>query len=82
MKGTNPVHIPAVLVKNHGPFTWGNDANESVYNSVVLEEIAQMAWTLELRDPLSKEMPKVLLEKHFLRKHGESAYYGQGTVSR
>ena len=80
-KNINPKQVPAVLVKNHGPFTWGKDADESVYNSVVLEEIAQMAWTLELRDPLLKKMPKVLLDKHFLRKHGDSAYYGQGTES-
>jgi len=79
LKDIDPIQIPAVLVKNHGPFTWGKDAEESVYNSVVLEEIAQMAWTIELRDPLRKEIPKVLLDKHFLRKHGDTAYYGQGT---
>lgn len=76
-KDIDPIKVPAVLVKNHGPFTWGKDAGDSVYNSVVLEEIAQMAWTIELRDPHTKEMPKVLLDKHFLRKHGDTAYYGQ-----
>ena len=80
-KEIDPKQIPAVLVKNHAPFTWGKDAEEAVYYSVVLEEIAQMAWTLELRDPSIKEMPKILLDKHFLRKHGESAYYGQGSVN-
>ncbi|OQY32540.1 MAG: L-ribulose-5-phosphate 4-epimerase [Spirochaetaceae bacterium 4572_59] len=76
-KDIDPKQVPAILVKNHGPFTWGKDADESVYNSVVLEEVAQMAWTLESRDPLLKQMQKVLLDKHFLRKHGDSAYYGQ-----
>lgn len=77
LDGTDPKQLPAALVKNHGPFTWGKDAEEAVYSSVVLEEIALMAWTLELRNSLQKEMPKYLLDKHFLRKHGDSAYYGQ-----
>ncbi len=81
-KNINPKQIPAILVKNHGPFTWGKDSDEAVYNSVVLEEIAQMAWVLEQREPAIKEMPKALLNKHFLRKHGESAYYGQENMEK
>lgn len=77
LKDIDPEQLPAVLVKNHAPFTWGKDAEKAVYYAVVLEEIAQMAWTLELRDPSIKEMPQVLLDKHFLRKHGDLAYYGQ-----
>ncbi|MBP2630328.1 MAG: araD [Firmicutes bacterium] len=77
-KEINPDHMPAVLVKNHGPFTWGKDAFEAVHNAVVLEEVAMMAFNTEL---LRKEnvdvMPQVLLDKHFLRKHGPNAYYGQ-----
>ena len=77
LKHIDPKHMPAALVKNHAPFTWGKDANEAVYYSVVLEEVARMAWYLELKDPSIKEMPQALLDKHFLRKHGDSAYYGQ-----
>jgi L-ribulose-5-phosphate 4-epimerase len=73
----DPLQVPAVLVKHHGPFTWGKDAAESVYHSVVLEEVARMAWELELRHPSIKPMPQALLDKHFLRKHGPDSYYGQ-----
>lgn len=73
----NPDQIPAVLVKHHGPFAWGKDPEEAVYHAVVLEEVAMMAWhTQQLSDCLSP-MPQELLDKHFLRKHGEHAYYGQ-----
>ncbi|HOV69362.1 MAG TPA: L-ribulose-5-phosphate 4-epimerase [Clostridia bacterium] len=74
--GINPAHMPAVLVKNHGPFTWGKDGAEAVYHAVILEEIAKMAY---LSHTLSVElsMKKTLLDKHFLRKHGANAYYGQ-----
>lgn len=75
--GLNPEQIPAVLVNNHGPFTWGKDAGEAVHNAVVLEEVAFMAWhTLSME----KDLPPIgqaLLDKHYLRKHGENAYYGQ-----
>ena len=77
-QGKDPDHIPAVLVKSHGPFTWGKDCMEAVHNSVVLEELAMMAWHTE---NLAKEqvpsMQQELLDKHFLRKHGANAYYGQ-----
>ncbi len=77
-KESNPDHMPAVLVRNHGPFTWGKDAFEAVHNAVVLEEVAMIAFNTEL---LSQgkvaSMPKMLLDKHFWRKHGPNAYYGQ-----
>jgi L-ribulose-5-phosphate 4-epimerase len=67
---------PGVLVKNHGPFTWGKDADEAVYHSVVLEQVAKMAYvSLSINPSLSIE--KALIEKHYLRKHGPNAYYGQ-----
>lgn len=77
-QGLDPGQIPAVLVKNHGPFTWGKNAAESVYLSVVLEEVGRMAWELEVKHPSIDAMPQVLLDKHFLRKHGPDSYYGQG----
>ncbi|HKM06258.1 MAG TPA: L-ribulose-5-phosphate 4-epimerase [Sphaerochaeta sp.] len=74
----DPVAIPAVLVHSHGPFTWGSDAAEAVHNAVVLEEVAMMAWhTMMLNNQQQENMQKVLLDKHFLRKHGKNAYYGQ-----
>ena len=77
-KEINPIHVPAVLVKNHGPFTWGKDAVEAVHNAVVLEEVAMMAWNTEvLTNHNIETMPKDLIEKHFMRKHGPNAYYGQ-----
>ena len=75
--GIDPDHVPAVLVKNHGPFTWGTDARNAVHNAVVLEEVAMMAFHTELLVPGVQAMPQVLLDKHFLRKHGPGAYYGQ-----
>jgi len=75
--GIDPVQMPAVLVANHGPFTWGPDADAAVHNAAVLEITARMAFlTLQL-DPSLPAMPQHLLEKHFLRKHGPGAYYGQ-----
>ena len=74
----DPAHMPAVLVANHGPFTWGPDAHAAVHNAAVLELTARMALhTLQL-DPERPAMPQYLLEKHFFRKHGPGAYYGQG----
>jgi len=72
-----PEEIPAVLVKNHGPFAWGKDAAEALHNAVVLEEVARMALFTELLSGENKKMPGRLLDKHFLRKHGKNAYYGQ-----
>lgn len=73
-----PEDIPAVLVKSHGPFTWGKDCEEAVYHAAVLEEVAMMAWHTEVafKEPVAN-MQQVLLNKHFLRKHGANAYYGQ-----
>ncbi len=74
--GLDPVQMPGVLVNSHGPFTWGQDAKAAVHNAVVLEETAMMAYYTEAlgnRTP----MQQVLLDKHFLRKHGKNAYYGQ-----
>ena len=75
--GLNPMFMPGVLVNNHGPFTWGKDAGEAVHNSVVLEEVAMMAYTACSLTPGIKPMDQALLDKHFLRKHGVNAYYGQ-----
>ena len=76
--GKNPDDIPAVLVKSHGPFTWGKDCLEAVHNSVVLEELAMMAWHTENTCGVQMQpMQQELLDKPFLRKHGANAYYGQ-----
>jgi L-ribulose-5-phosphate 4-epimerase len=75
--GRDPDQMHAVLVASHGPFTWGKSARDSVENAVVLEEIAEMAYgSFTLRPGLSS-MPQALLDKHYLRKHGKNAYYGQ-----
>jgi L-ribulose-5-phosphate 4-epimerase len=73
----DPMDIPAVLVASHGPFTWGKDAADAVHNAVVLEELAFMAWHNEMADPALTAMQPELLDKHYLRKHGKGAYYGQ-----
>lgn len=69
--------IPAALVANHGPFAWGRDCMEAVHNAVVLEELAAMAWITYTLRPDVSAMPQRLLDKHFFRKHGANAYYGQ-----
>lgn len=69
--------VPCVLCKNHGPFAWGKDANEAVHNAVVLEEVAKMAARSELINPKLKTAPQELQDKHYFRKHGANAYYGQ-----
>lgn len=74
--GLNPVHTPGVLVKNHGPFAWGHDAAEAVHNAVVLEQVAKMAYIAYGINP-ALTMNPLLVEKHFNRKHGANAYYGQ-----
>lgn len=68
---------PAVLCKNHGPFTWGKDAKEAVHNAVVLEEVAKMAARCEQIDPKVNPAPQELQDKHYYRKHGKNAHYGQ-----
>lgn len=74
----NPDFIPSVLVKSHGPFSWGKDPMEAVNNATVLEELAQMAfWSEQLSHGSLKRMDQNLLDKHYLRKHGKDAYYGQ-----
>ncbi len=74
----DPIAVPAVLCKNHGPFTWGKDAHEAVHNAAVLEEVAKMAFRTEIIFKDVKPAPQELLDKHYYRKHGENAYYGQG----
>lgn len=74
--GLNPMHTPGVLVKNHGPFSWGKDAAGAVYNAVVMEQVARMAFISFTLNPHTTMNP-LLVEKHFLRKHGPGAYYGQ-----
>ncbi|MBO5610683.1 MAG: L-ribulose-5-phosphate 4-epimerase [Eubacterium sp.] len=76
-RGLNPMYTPGVLCTNHGPFTWGKDAAEAVHNAVVLEEVAKMALKTELINPDVKTAPDCIRDKHFFRKHGENAYYGQ-----
>lgn len=74
--GLNPAHIPGVLVENHGPFAWGKNADDAVHNAVVMEQVAKMAYiSLGINPQLT--MNKHLIIKHFYRKHGPNAYYGQ-----
>ena len=73
----DPRQIPMVLVAGHGPFTWGKTADKAVYNAVVLEELAKMASITRSLDPQAKRLPDYLVQKHFERKHGKNAYYGQ-----
>lgn len=75
-EGINPLHTPGVLVKNHGPFAWGKDAHEAVHHAVVMEQVAQMASIAYSIHP-GLTMSPLLIEKHFSRKHGPNAYYGQ-----
>ena len=73
----SPDEIPAVLVNSHGPFAWGKSPDEAVHNAVVLEELAFMAFHTEALNPAVSVMQQELLDKHYLRKHGKNAYYGQ-----
>ena len=73
----DPKTIPAVLVYSHGPFTWGKDPMDAVHNAVVLEEVAFMEWHAIMINPQQGAMQQALLDKHYLRKHGAGAYYGQ-----
>lgn len=77
MQGKNPIYVPGILCSNHGPFTWGKDALEAVHNAVVLEEVAKMAYHTEHLKAGVTSAPTILQDKHFFRKHGENAYYGQ-----
>ena len=75
----NPLHVPCVLARHHGPFAWGKDPMEAVHNAVVLEEVAMMAWHTEALPKAqdTPSLPDYVRDKHFLRKHGPNAYYGQ-----
>ena len=76
-RGLNPVHVPGVICRSHGPFTWGRDATQAVYHAAVLEEVAKMAiFTVQI-NPEALPAPQHVLDKHFMRKHGPNAYYGQ-----
>ncbi len=76
-KDTDPNTIPAVLVHSHGPFSWGTDPMDALHNAVVLEEVAYMNYHTEMLTPGISSMQDALLDKHYLRKHGDTAYYGQ-----
>ncbi len=76
-RGLDPVHVPGVICHSHGPFAWGKDARQAVYHAVVLEEVAKMAlFTVQVK-PDAAPAPQHILDKHFMRKHGPNAYYGQ-----
>ena len=76
------VSVPCVLCKNHGPFAWGKSPEEAVYHAVVLEEVAKMAARTERLNPSVEPAPKILQDKHYLRKHGKNAYYGQASAAK
>lgn len=76
-QGTDPLTIPAVLVHSHGPFAWGTSPMNAVHNAVVLEEVAFMDWHALVYNPDAGRMQQELLDRHYLRKHGANAYYGQ-----
>lgn len=73
----NPLEVPAIVVKNHGPFAWGKDPDNAVYNAVVLDKVAQMAYNTMTLNNRVNTVNQTLLDKHYLRKHGANAYYGQ-----
>ncbi|CPR16285.1 L-ribulose-5-phosphate 4-epimerase [Brenneria goodwinii] len=73
----NPLHTPGIIVYQHGPFCWGKDADEAVHNAVVMEEVAKMAWIARSINPRLHSIDGYLMNKHFSRKHGPNAYYGQ-----
>jgi L-ribulose-5-phosphate 4-epimerase len=76
-KGLTPEEVPMVIVANHAPFAWGDTVAKAVYHSAVLEEVAKMAWITKTIRPDAPRLNKALLEKHYERKHGKNAYYGQ-----
>lgn len=76
-KEISPSAIPAVLVKNHGPFTWGSNAESAVVSAITLEEVAKIAFKTKLINPNTPKVDGYLLDKHYFRKHGKNAYYGQ-----
>lgn len=76
-RGIDPAAVPAVICRSHGPFAWGKDPAQAVYHAVVLEEVAKMAILTRQVDPAATPAPQYLQDKHYLRKHGPNAYYGQ-----
>ena len=76
-EGIEPKAVPGVVVRGHGPFAWGKDAAEAVHNAVVMERAAEMACRTEMLNPEAKPIEQYLLDKHYMRKHGPKAYYGQ-----
>ena len=80
-KGIDPVAVPGVLVRNHGPFAWGKDAANAVHNAVVMEEVAFMNYHAMTLRPEAPCVSQTLLDKHYYRKHGKNAYYGQEVKS-
>ncbi len=72
-----PLHTPGIVVYQHGPFAWGKDAHDAVHNAVVMEEVAKMAWIARGINPQLNHIDSYLMNKHFMRKHGPNAYYGQ-----
>lgn len=77
LKDSEPLHTPGVVVYQHGPFAWGKNAHDAVHNAVVMEEVARMAWIARGINPRLKPIDDYLMAKHFMRKHGAHAYYGQ-----
>ena len=80
-KSRDPLRTPMVLVAGHGAFTWGETPEKAVYNAAVLEELARMAFVTRTLDPAAARLPDRLIRKHFERKHGKNAYYGQTQVT-
>ena len=74
----DPMAVPGIVVRNHGPFSWGKSAKGAVYNAVVMEKVAEMAYKTLTLNPRAERAPQYLLDKHYFRKHGANAYYGQG----
>ncbi|WP_409405428.1 L-ribulose-5-phosphate 4-epimerase [Priestia megaterium] len=77
-RGLDELAVPGILLQGHGPFTWGKDAKTAVMNSVVLDEVSKMNFFTQKLNGLAEELPQRILDKHYLRKHGQNAYYGQG----
>ncbi len=77
MQDKDPLEVPGIVVKNHGPFTWGTSPDNAVYNAVVLEKVCEMAFLTRSLNPNVDRVPQFLLDKHYYRKHGDNAYYGQ-----
>ena len=75
---SDPMAIPGILVKNHGPFAWGKTPAGSVYSTVVMDKVAEMAYKTMTLNPKAPRVSQHLLDKHYYRKHGANAYYGQG----